>query len=100
MTTVDLPVSKGTTFDAAVRHMEQVLRHSYLIVSPQGPMKAYDQSMHWHATEAGATGTLEATVAVDKGDNVKAWLSWHDNRFGPWIHDAVLSLQQLWEESE
>ncbi len=80
--------------------MERALRFSYLIASPQGEMKSYRQSMHWHATEAGATGTLEATVAVKNDGKPAAWLSWHDNRFGPWIHDAVISLQQLWEETE
>ena len=80
--------------------MDRALRSSYLVVSPMGELKSYSRSRHWHCTEAGATGTLEATVAENNDGTLAARLSWHDNRYGPWIHDAVMSLEQLWEETE
>src|SRR4051812_47434221 len=49
-------------------------------------------SIHWHFSQPGIKGTLEATCRPDKRE---AWLSVHENRQAVWMGEAIISFHRL-----
>ncbi len=56
------------------------------LVAERGSLKMYPDSTHWHFRRPGSPGTLEATWFPG---TERLWLSYHENRYAPWIDDAV-----------
>jgi hypothetical protein len=61
-----------------------------LDVTLDGRLATLPGSVHLHLRPHGErTGVLEYTMDVR---NRRSWLSWHENRYRPWVDEAVKGL--------
>lgn len=65
------------------------------LVAERRSLKMYADSTHWHIRRPGSSGTLEATWFPH---TERLWLSYHENRYAPWIDDAVETFLSAFEE--
>ncbi len=63
-----------------------------LTIGRRGTLKTVPQSLHWHLTKPGHSGTLESMYdpTLQSG-----WLSYHSNRVAGWIDPAIEIIQRF-----
>ena len=76
---------------ACVGRFREKARAAGLEITLDGRLATLPGSIHLHLRPKGErAGTLEYTMDV-RGR--RSWLSWHENRYRPWIEDAIDQLR-------
>ena len=91
MKRIDIPIPKScSSYVTAKKKIEKVIHESGAIVSREGTLSTYKNSLHWHIQHPNykKSGTLEITFAVIK-DQPKLWLAIHENRQGEWANQFL-----------
>ena len=81
----DLSIDGGILPEDVPATLEQTASWAGL-VAERGSLKSYPGSTHWHFRRPGSRGTLEATWFPH---TERLWLSYHENRYAPWMDDMV-----------
>lgn len=92
---INLP--KNTITNKVAALFEKAVTKATLTIKSKGTLKSIPNSIHWHITNTGSKGTLEATFDTMRK---RLWLSYHDNRFGDWIADAIVKIKKNLESKK
>lgn len=82
MRTIEINVPPGI----GAEQIEQALLEAGLVISMRGTLKKFPGSLHWHAKNGRAPGTLEVTLWPNEG---RAWFNIQSGRNAPWIEDKM-----------
>lgn len=85
MQTFDLGAPCALPADDVVSQVERTAAAAGLEIR-RSTLKAYPGCVHWHFRRRGLKGTLEATWYPAER---RLWLAYHDNRYAPWLDEAV-----------
>ena len=76
--------------DSLVSEVRGRVEGAGLRITLETTLAGHPGSLHFHIKRGRETGTLEFTYVASEG---RAWLSYHENRYAPWIDAAVRAIQ-------
>lgn len=92
----DIRLSANSGANIVIELFESAVMAHNLTIKSRGTLNSISGSVHWHITNAGQSGTLEATFDRNR---FRLWLCYHDNRHADWIDEAVRKIKKTLESS-